>query len=459
MPATAPVLTDRDVHRASLVRYHVLGWLCAATVIAYIDRGCIAVAKQAIGTNLELSDATMGDIMAAFFFAYALFQLPAGWLGALWGTRRALPFFAVAWSVFTAAAALATGAPGLLLSRWGMGAAEAGIFPCAAATLAQWFPSTRRAFVSGVLGSFMGIGGALGAALTGVLLGLVDWRWMFVLYASLGLFWAAWFYFWFRERPADHPAVNGGELDLIHDGIPASGDASSAEPTPWRQIFSSVPMWWINGQQFFRGAGYVFYISWFPTYLMETRHVTLDEAGWLTSLPHLAQVAGSLLGGVLADWALVRTGSRRLSRQGLPFVSLTVCTTLVLGSSFVGNAWLAVLVITVGAFCASLAGPCAYAATMDMGGRHTAAVFSTMNMAGNVGAILFPMAIPRLVAATGRWDLALFVFAGLHLAAAVCWLFVNPHATIVGAKVAESAIIAPPPETPQQETATGIRRA
>jgi MFS transporter, ACS family, D-galactonate transporter len=90
-----------------------------------------------------------------------------------------------------------------------------------------------------------------------------------------------------------------------------------------------------------------------------------------------------------------------------------------------------VLVITLGAFCASLAGPCAYAVSIDLGRRHVAAVFSVMNMAGNVGAILLPMAVPRLVKATGSWDLALFLFAGVHLAAAVCWLFINPEASIV----------------------------
>ena len=83
----------------------------------------------------------------------------------------------------------------------GMGAAEAGIFPCATGTLARWFPSTRRAMVSGILGSFMGIGGALGAALTGWLLDWMDWRWMFLLYAVPGVLWAAWFAYWFRNRP------------------------------------------------------------------------------------------------------------------------------------------------------------------------------------------------------------------------------------------------------------------
>src|SRR5262249_46567651 len=163
------------------------------------------IAQQAIARDLQLSDATMGDIMGAFFVAYAIFQLPAGWLGNAWGSRWALPVFAAVWSAFTALAALAQGSVLFLVSRVGLGAGgAAGIFPCAMATLARWFPGTQRALVSGVLGSFMGIGGALGLALTGTLLGLADWRWVFVAYALPGFLWAAWFFAWFRDRPEGH---------------------------------------------------------------------------------------------------------------------------------------------------------------------------------------------------------------------------------------------------------------
>lgn len=429
----APAELLRPTGAATTVRYGVLAWLCAATVIAYVDRGCIAIAQQAIASDLRLSEEAMGDIMGAFFVAYALFQLPAGWLGNAWGSRRALPVFAACWSAFTGLAALANGSTLLLVSRLGMGAAEAGIFPCATATLARWFPASQRALVSGVLGSFMGIGGALGAALTGVLLGAGDWRWVFVAYALPGFLWAVWFFLWFRDRPEDHPGVNAGERELLAPAWAGegAGNADERAPTPWGPIVRSVPLWWLNAQQFCRAAGYVFYVSWFPTYLMETRGVSTAEAGWLSSLPHAAQVLGSLLGGVLADWVLFRTGSRRLSRQGVASGSLLVCAALVLFSYWVGNAWLAVLVITLGAFCASLGGPCAYAATIDLGGKHVAAVFSVMNLAGNVGAIIFPMAVPRLVHATGSWDLALFLFAGLHAAAAVCWLFVHLDGPLV----------------------------
>lgn len=480
---------------ATFVRYHVLAALCVATTIAYIDRGCIQMAVEPIRADLGLSEPEMGYAIGAFFVAYALLQLPTGWLAHVWGTRRALPFFAALWSAFTGLCAAATGFPSLLLARGGMGAAEAGIFPAAAASIAQWFPQTRRAGASGVLGSFMGVGGALGTVLTGWLLLSLSWRWVFVLYAVPGLLWAAWFYLWFRERPREHPAVNASEVELIEgkdadvsnllakqeELAPFRGDAAApgstdaerftpeaprsmtsgrqenleaeaprlpgvtltedGRPTPWGAILASPAMWWINGQQFFRAAAYVFFMSWFPTYLQRTKVFSLEETranalysfliSALASMPHIAMVLGSLAGGFIADWLLARTGSRRWSRQGLAVASLIVCALLTCGSYALEDAVLAALVISIAAFCASLAGPSAYAVTIDLGRQHVAPVFSVMNMAGNVGAIPLPALAPLLAAWSGSWQPILFVFAGLYLAAAVCWLFLDPDRPII----------------------------
>src|SRR5262249_17737946 len=156
--------------------------------IAYIDRGCISVAADDIRRDLNLSADEMGWLFSAFFLTYAVFQIPTAALGHKWGSRLALSAYAVLWSVATAIGALAMGLPLLMVSRLGMGAAEAGMIPCGASTIATWFPSTRRAWASGVFGSFMGIGGALGAGLTGMLLERqVSWQWVFILYAVPGL--------------------------------------------------------------------------------------------------------------------------------------------------------------------------------------------------------------------------------------------------------------------------------
>jgi nitrate/nitrite transporter NarK len=188
-------------------------------------------------------------------------------------------------------------------------------------------------------------------------------------------------------------------------------------------------MAWICLQQFFRAAGYMFYASWFATFLQETRGLSVAEAGILTGLPMLGVVFGSPLGGWLSDCVLLQTGSRRLGRQGIAVLSQLGGALFLVLAYPVSAPWPAVLLFTASATFASFGGSCAYSITIDMGGRHVATVFSMMNMAGNLGAMVFPLVIPPLVRLSG-WNSVLLVFIGIYLAAALCWMLLNPDGTI-----------------------------
>jgi sugar phosphate permease len=415
------------------VRYLVLVGLCLLSLIVYVHRNSLGVAEKEIRADLGLSEKAMGVAMGAFFATYAAGQLPGGWLAHRYGSRCLLPLLCVVGSAATVLLGLAGGLGVLLLARLAMGTAQAGMFPCATDTFAKWFPPTQRAVASGFLAGAMSVGGALGAFLTGWFLPEVGWRGLFLLYALPGFAWAAGFYAWFRDRPQDYPRVGLKELAAI--GVPVD-QAGPHEPMPWVEIVRSPALAWICGQQFLRAGGYMFYSTWFATYLRETRGVSLQGAGVLTSLPLLAFVCGSLSGGLVSDWLLTRSGSRRVGRQGVAVASQFACSLFVLLARPVGDAWSAVLLISAGSFCAAMGGPCAYAITIDMGGRYVAPVFSTMNMAGNVGAMLFPVIIPWLVGDSRDWDLVLYVFAAIHAGAAACWTFLNPEGTIVPDKEA-----------------------
>jgi nitrate/nitrite transporter NarK len=180
-------------------------------------------------------------------------------------------------------------------------------------------------------------------------------------------------------------------------------------------------MWCICGQQFFRAAGYMFFTSWFATYLQESRGVTIGKSGVLTMLPLLAVVVGSLAGGVVSDAVLRRTRSIRLARQAVAGCSLVLCAALTLSAYFFADALAAVLIISAGSFFAAVAGPCGYTITIDMGGEHVPMVNSVMNMCGNLGAMLLPIAVPWLLRETGSWNAVLLSFGALYVAAALCW--------------------------------------
>ncbi len=451
-PQTNSLIDASD--RPTSTRYVTLAWLCAAAAIAYIQRNSLSVMESTIREEMKLSEEQMGWVFGSFFFTYSIFQIPSGWLGDRWGSRRALPFYCVSWSIATAMTVLAgtflleslvenAGFTGvaifvawewMLLSRLFSGAAQAGIFPCASVTMTHWFSTTQRGIASGWIAAFQQVGGILATSLVGALLIIIDWRWILVLFSLPGILWAWKFYQWFRDRPEDHRAVNEQELAIIRG--PAAAVKSEPETipqnnsTPWLEMIFSPAMWWICGQQFFRGAGYIFYATWFPTFLQETRHVSVPKSGFLTSLPILGSLLGALLGGFVSDMILRKTGSRRWARQGVAITGMISCAGFIFAAYFVHNAVAAVLIISAGAFCAALAGPAGYALTIDMGGKHVATVFATMNMSGNIGAFIFPVVVPYLLKLPGGWDLVLVVFGLVYLAAALCWALLNPNGTV-----------------------------
>lgn len=380
-------------------------------------------------SDLGLTREQSGWLLSAFFVSYAVFQIPTAWFGQRLGARRGLPLFAVAWSAATAA----TAAPWffmLILSRFAKGLAQAGLFPVATGVIAKWFPKTGWAFATGALTSFMSVGGAAGAALTGWLVVTIGWRWMFLLYSLPGLLWAVWFWNYYRDTPQEHASVNPDELQLIASDRPAAPPQSHTTQIPWIQLLSSPAMWWICGQQFFRAAGYMFFTSWFATYLQESRGVTIATSGVLTMLPLLSVVAGSLAGGSISDAILRHTSSLRLARRVLASGSLALCAALTLSAYFFTDALAAVLIISAGSFCAAIANPCSYTIAIDMGAEHVPTVHSVMNMSGNVGAMLFPLVVPWLLRETGSWNAVLLCFGALYIAAALCWWCLRPEGSV-----------------------------
>jgi sugar phosphate permease len=416
------------------VRYGVLAWLCAAAVVSYLHRNAIAVAEDTIREELTLSAGDMGSIFSAFFLGYALLQVPAGWVADRWGTRGPLTMFALAWTFAFGLMAGARGFYEFLVLRFVCGAAQAGAFPCATRSIVEWLPAARRALASGLLGSCMSLGGALANGMMGTLLANdVDWRTAIAEFVAPGLLWSVGFYAWFRDRPEEHASVNQAEAALIRKQRPLAPPPRHYDlhsPTPWLAILTSAPIWFLCGQQFFRAAGYVFYATWFPTYLKETHGVATDEAGWLSSLPLFAVVAGSPLGGWFADRLLTATASLRVSRQGIGVASMLLSAAFVLPANWVGDAPTAVLLISAGSFFASFGGPVAYAAAMDLGGRYVGTVFGIVNMGGNLGAAVFPKVASTLRASTDNWQWVLFTFCGVYVAAAVCWLCIDPDQVI-----------------------------
>jgi ACS family D-galactonate transporter-like MFS transporter len=417
-----------DEIEAGNARYQVLFLLCAAAAIAYIQRAALSVPAEEIAKDLRFPDLAkdMGTIQSAWYFAYAAMQIPGGWLADRWGSRQALILFSIAWSLATLLSAFATDFYMLLL-MWGlMGAAQAGAFPCAAKALGRIFPETQRARASGLLAVGMTVGGAVAPILAAYCLryltswesmtGIARWRLLLAAYAMPGLLWTLIFLLIISEKKI--PKQDNNRLRSIS--------------IRWSRLFSSLPMILLCAQQFFRAAGMVFFMTWFPTFLQKTRNVSLLDSGILTTVAGVGGVLGSLFGGFFSDWLLKKTGNSRLSRQGIAVFGMSACSLLIVLSYFSQTVTQSIACITLGAFCATFGGVSGYTVAISFGGRHVATVFSTMNTFGNIGAALFPLTAGWLVATTGNWNLILFLFASVMAIDALCWALLNPQGTLFG---------------------------
>lgn len=426
MSSTSEVETvESDVYNG---RYQVLTLLCVSAMIAYIQRAALSVPAAEIAGDLRFADLArdMGWIQSAWYLSYGLMQIPSGWLADRLGSRRALAIYSVVWSLATLLTSMATDFYSLLVMWSLMGAAQAGAFPCAAKAIGRIFPDTQRARATGLLACGMTVGGAIAPVLAAAFLELLTpwanslhmdrWRLLLAAYAIPGVLWTVAF------------------LGIISLKKLPSKDVAGKTRTPvdWSIMFRSWPLALLCGQQFFRAAGMVFFVTWFPTFLQKTRDVSLVGSGVLTTVAGIGGVIGSLTGGFFSDWLLKRTGNQRLSRQGIAVAGMGSCSLLIVASYFARDVNHSIALIALGAFCATFGGVSGYTVAIGFGGRHVATVFSTMNMCGNMGAALFPVTAGWLVAQTGNWNLILFLFAGVMAIDALCWALLNPQGTLFG---------------------------
>jgi ACS family glucarate transporter-like MFS transporter/ACS family D-galactonate transporter-like MFS transporter len=175
----------------------------------------------------------------------------------------------------------------------------------------------------------------------------------------------------------------------------------------------------------FRAAGYMFFASWLPSFLQKTRGVSIKDSGEMQAVVFAAALAGSLLGGLFVDWVYRQTNSKTFSRQIMGSTCMMLCGLLVLGAYFVGHAMAAIVLISLGVFLAAIGGPCALAAVIDVSGDHVPEVTAIMNSAGNLAVAATPVLVGMFFEATNDWNLVLWGFAAIYVAAAACWLFVD----------------------------------
>jgi len=419
------------------VRYRVAGWLMVAAALSYLCRNSISVAESTMRADLGLASKTeSGYILGAFFWTYAFFQVPAGIFSQRYGTRLSLTLFAIFWSIAMFATAASPIFWVLIAAQLLMGIAQAGIFPASTDTINHWMPMSQRSLGCGLLAVGMQSGAILASVLTGYLLEWITWRQAFALFSIPGILWAIAFYVRFRDKPELSPLTNEEERRLITEGRPPEQVAAARKTsgkTDWGVLVRHPGLWMVYGQQICRSAGYIFFASWFPTYLQETRNVSISTSGLLQGLVFGGALLGGLFGGLLTDWLWRRTGNLWISRSGVGASALAACGVLILMAWKVEHPLFAVLLLSLGVLFAMLAGPAMFSAVIDISGPNVPQVLGAVNMSGNLAVAVTP-AVVGYIADKAGWDSVLALFALLYFIGAFCWLFVNPRMQLFAGK-------------------------
>jgi MFS family permease len=454
--------TDLAHKSPTRVRFGVLGFACSLSLLTYLDRVCIMRAQQDIQGDLDLTKTQMGWVFSAFLFGYALFEVPGGWLGDRWGSRRVIAGIVLWWSAFTALSGSVPGfaswsggiylfgsflSSGLLLMltvRFLFGLGEAGAFPNLARVVGAWFPYGERAFAQGGIWMTARLGGAIAPFLFGRLMGLGGWRAAFWTLGAVGVAWAVIFYFWYRDTPEEQASCNDAERELIRAG-PYSMKADEAGAghsfPPWRRLVLNPNIWAMCVASAGVSFGWYFYPTWQPQFLEDRFQISFENSEIITGLPFLCGAAGCFVGGGLSDWLIRRTGSRRWGRSLLGLLGFIGAGACVLGTGWAANGWQAVTLLCLAFFINDLAIPVIWAVCTDVGGRYAGTVAGIMNMAGGVGSVVSPILIPELrehiqarLSMVQAWQAIFAILAAAWFIAGLAWLRIDASEPIEPAK-------------------------
>ena len=396
-------------------RHVVLGLLALLSVITYLDRICISVAGPRMQDDLGLPPEKWGWVLSVFMISYGLFEIPTGIMGDRFGHRRVLTRVVLWWSAFTALTGAVAGYGTLVATRFLFGAGEAGAYPNMTGTIGRWFPPLEQARAQGVIWSASRIGGALSPLLIVPLMVAIGWRGTFYVCGSLGLVWAAIWLICYRDQPAEM--------------VPGSDTPVERPRMPWSKLLRSRQLWLIMAMYWCYVWGSVFYLSWFPTYLVKGRGFSEAQMGLYASLPFILGFFGNLAGGVLAD--------RLVRKLGLSLGRRLIGTSCLLGAAF----FLVVTALTTGkeiGIVALALGfgvmdcmlPSAWSLCLDIGGPYSGAVAGAMNTAGSAGGFVCALAFGYLVKISGNYNTPLFVIAAMVAAAAVLFWRIDPTRAI-----------------------------
>lgn len=411
-------------------RFVILALIFVVTVLNYADRATMSIAGTEVVKELGLDPMMLGMIFSAFAWAYALGQIPGGWLLDRFGARRVYGCSLFLWSVFTMLQGTvgwiglvgSTAAVALFGMRFMLGLVESPAFPANNRIVSSWFPTKERGTASALFNSAQYMAVVVFAPLMAWLTHSMGWEHVFLWMGGLGIV-ATFFWFALYHDPVSHPRLGKAEMDYLREGgalVDLEAQRKREKPkTQWRevaQLFTSRTLWGVYLGQYCITALTYFFITWFPIYLIKGRGMTIMEAGWVAALPAICGFSGGVLGGVVSDW-LIRRGVHPSRARKTPFVIGMALSATLVSANYVDANWMVIALMALAFFGKGLAAV-GWAVLSDTAPQGMVGLSGgVFNGIGNTAGIITPVVIGYFVATTGSFNSALWFVAAHGLVA------------------------------------------
>lgn len=403
----------------------ILGTFLLALLVL-IDRACISVAKDSITLDLGLTEKQFGWVLSIFALGYALFQTPSGILADRFGPRRVLTIVVAFWSVFTALTGAVFSYFSLLITRFLFGIGEAGAFPGMARSIFSWIPIKERGIVNGINFSGGRLGVAFSLAPIAWLIDALGWRTSFFILGGVGVVFATFWYFLFRDDPLKHQGISEEEKEFIKENRQLKNEEEETQKLTFKNLFSSKNMWLAMGQYFASNFTFFFCLTWLYPFLKEKYALEAVEAGLYSSLPLIAGALGNWISGFLVDYIFKNIGWTK-SRLIPAIIGFALASVGLVASLYMSSAAGAVIFLSVAVFGADMTLSPSWTLCVDIGRKNSGAVSGTMNMAGNIGSFITALAFPYLKDWFNSTTPFFFVGAALNIVAIILWLSIKPE--------------------------------
>lgn len=419
--------------RSTRSRWFMLALIFAITAVNLADRATISITAPAMRGEFGFSPVALGYIFSAFGWAYVVAQIPSGVLLDRFGTRRIYALSIFFWSLFTLCmsgvgtfGAIADAVTLLLTLRVLIGLAEAPSFPANAKVVSEWFPPVERGTASAIFNSAQYLSPVLFMPFMAWLTTNYSWHWVYLVMGVLGIGMSI---LWLRfgRSPDESPYPNEAERAYIRgqieeDPTTAASQSSGSTLTHIVALLRIRMFLGIYLGQFCLNALTYFFLTWFPVYLVEARHMTILKAGFVAVLPAICGFAGGVLGGVVSDYLIRRGWSLSAARKTPITVGLLLATVIIL-CNYVDNNVIVVVAMAISFFGKGFAS-LGWALVADTAPRKAAGVSGGLfNSFGNAGGIVTPIVIGYLVGQSGDFRNAL-VFVGCSAVAALFFFIV-----------------------------------